>query len=387
MNELLFLLLPIAAGYGWYMGRRSAAQSEKTQRQDFSEKYVAGLNYLLSDQADKAVDLFIEMIQVDSETIDTHLALASLFRRRGEVERAIKLHQNLVQRPNITQEQRDLAFYELGQDFMMAGLYDRAEQAYLELIDSESFRTQALNQLLTIYESMREWQKAINIAEKHDERTRLAPTIAHYYCQLATDYQTAKQLKNARKALNNALKMDKQCVRASYLLAKLAVEQEQLAEAARWFMRIFHQDPEFMPCFLAEMESCIIAAEGEDAWMALLVEAVEKSAGASVAIRLSELLCEQDHADQAEQLMLSQLQRAPTLKGFHHYMGFHIERAEAGHARDSLQWLRGLVGHQLNDKPKFQCRHCGYSGNYLHWQCPSCKSWGQIKPLRGLDGE
>ena len=160
MLELLFLLLPIAAGYGWYMGRRSVRQDTQQQSNQFSRQYVAGLNYLLSDESDKAVDLFIQLLEVDSETIETHLSLGNLFRQRGEVDRAIKIHQNLVAR-ELTREQRQLALQELARDFLAAGLLDRAEALWKELCEDSDFEETALAQLLIIHQQLRDWDKAI----------------------------------------------------------------------------------------------------------------------------------------------------------------------------------------------------------------------------------
>lgn len=153
MLELLFLLLPIAAGYGWYMGRRSVRQDTQKQSNQFSRQYVAGLNYLLSDESDKAVDLFIQLLEVDSETIETHLSLGNLFRQRGEVDRAIKIHQNLVTR-QLTREQRQLALQELARDFLAAGLLDRAEALWNELCDDSDYEETALAQLLIIHQQL-----------------------------------------------------------------------------------------------------------------------------------------------------------------------------------------------------------------------------------------
>lgn len=164
MLELLFLLLPIAAAYGWYMGNRSASNNRQEQSNHMSRQYVAGLNMLLSDESDKAVDIFIELLQVDSETIDTHLALGNLFRSRGEVERAIKIHQNLIARPNLTIEQRNLSLQQLAKDYMVAGLFDRAEKIFGQLLDEPDYRKSALQQLLDIYQRTREWEKAIDMA-------------------------------------------------------------------------------------------------------------------------------------------------------------------------------------------------------------------------------
>lgn len=161
MLELLFLLLPIAAAYGWYMGNRSARQDKQEQSHQISRQYVRGLNLLLSEQSDKAVDHFIELLQVDDETIDTHLALGNLFRSRGEVDRAIRIHQNLISREGLTVDQKNLALQQLAKDYMVSGFFDRAEKIFEQLIEEPEHREQALQQLVTIYQQTREWNKAI----------------------------------------------------------------------------------------------------------------------------------------------------------------------------------------------------------------------------------
>ena len=166
MFELLFLLLPIAAAYGWYMGDRNAKQKYIDQSNRLSREYVDGLNFLLSNQKDKAVDLFLDMLKEDEGTLEAHLTLGNLFRSRGEIDRAIRIHQALLESSSLTFEQRLLAIQQLGRDYMGAGLYDRAEEMFLQLIDEEDFQQSALQQLIIIYQSTSEWINAINIATK-----------------------------------------------------------------------------------------------------------------------------------------------------------------------------------------------------------------------------
>ena len=159
MLELLFLLLPVAAAYGWYMGRRSAQQDKQQEANRLSREYVAGVNFLLSNQQDKAVDLFLDMLKEDSNTVEAHLTLGNLFRSRGEVDRAIRIHQALMESASLTFEQRLLAVQQLGRDYMAAGLYDRAEDMFSQLTDEEDFRVSALQQLLVIHQATSDWQK------------------------------------------------------------------------------------------------------------------------------------------------------------------------------------------------------------------------------------
>ncbi|MDG2676726.1 lipopolysaccharide assembly protein LapB, partial [Vibrio sp. 977] len=225
MLELLFLLLPIAAAYGWYMGHRSAQQDKQKQSHQISRQYMAGLNLLLSDQSDKAVDHFIELLQVDNETIDTHLALGNLFRSRGEVDRAIRIHQNLISRSGLTLDQKNLALQQLAKDYMVSGFLDRAEKIFEQLVEEPDYKEAALQQLVTIYQQTREWEKAIHyanqLAKMGNQRSRMRTNIAHFWCEIAmldqADGNTNKAIQHFKKALSE----DPKCVRASISLGRI----------------------------------------------------------------------------------------------------------------------------------------------------------------------
>ena len=386
MLEALFLLLPVAVAYGWYMGRRSIAHQQQDQKQALSQQYVAGLNYLLSDDADKAVDLFIEMMEVDTDTIDTHMALASLFRRRGEVERAIKLHQNILERAHLSKEQHQLTMLELARDFSATGLLDRAEAIYKKITGSRQVGEQATRELVCIYQSLREWPKAIHFAEKLKADKTNAKNIAQYYCQHAEELLTIDS-EGSFQYLRKALKADPLCVRASIMLGYWHKRGEQYPKAVEHFQRVLEQDIDFVSEVILPLEECYRQLGNMSAFDHFLLKANERGAGATSVIALADHLKQQHMAEDAEVLELTQLRRHPSLKGFLHYMQYHVDRAESVGAKESLETLRTLVKQQLEAKPKYRCRSCGFSGNVLQWQCPSCKSWGQTKPVRGLDGE
>ncbi|MBW8192369.1 lipopolysaccharide assembly protein LapB [Neiella marina] len=386
MLELLFLLLPVAAAYGWYMGRRSAAQQQKDQQQQLSEKYVSGLNYLLSDEADKAVDLFIEMIKVDSDTIDTHMALASLFRKRGEVERAIKLHQNILERTSLSQEQHRLAVFELARDFSAVGLLDRAEALYKTIAGKRDIGEKATRELVSIYQSMRDWPSAIQYAERLPADCGMGQQIAQLYCQLGEELPTEKS-DQAIKLFKRALRTDPNCVRASIMAGQWYLQREQYQTAIEQLQHVLNQDVNMVSEVIVPLENCYRQLGETSQLQHFLMTAVERGAGASTVISLAELLKQQDLSEDAELLELTQLRRYPSLKGFFHYMDYHLAKAMDQEAKASLVMLQHLVGQQLAVKPKYRCLSCGFAGNVLQWQCPSCKSWGETKPVRGLDGE
>ena len=388
MLELLFLLLPIAAGYGWYMGRRSVRQDTQQQSNQFSRQYVAGLNYLLSDESDKAVDLFIQLLEVDSETIETHLSLGNLFRQRGEVDRAIKIHQNLVAR-QLTREQRQLALQELARDFLAAGLLDRAEALWKELCEDSDFEETALAQLLIIHQQLRDWDKAIEVAIRLQkfQGKKLAEPISHFYCE-----QAESALRDGDKAagiakFKRALAAHPACARASLRLADLSMEEGKYEEASKDLLRVFEQDMDFASEAMPRLLDCYQQLGRTQELIPLLEKAVEDHAGVSVTLALANLVEARDGLSQARALVLRQLRRHPSMKGFYQLVGFQLASAEEGPAKESLELLQQLVGEQIKIKSTHKCRQCGFATHSLFWQCPSCRQWGSIKPIRGLDGE
>jgi len=389
MLELLFLLLPVAAAYGWYMGNRSARYDKQKQSNQISRQYVTGLNLLLSDQSDKAVDHFIELLQVDDETIDTHLALGNLFRSRGEVDRAIRIHQNLISRSGLTIEQKNIALQQLAKDFMVSGLLDRAERIFMQLLEEPDHREAALGQLVVIYQQTREWQKAIDyaLALVKMGKNRFKKDIAHYYCELAMLEQADNNQKRTIGLLKKALAEDPKCVRASIHLGKIYLADEEYARTASYMEMVLEQDSNFVGEVLPTLADCYHHLGREDELLDFLQKCIAKKAGVSAELMLAQLVAQHEGVAAAQVLLTRQLIKNPTMKGFYRLMDYHLAEAEEGRARDSLTTLQSMVGEQLKVKPHHRCRKCGFSTHSLYWHCPSCKGWGTIKPIRGLDGE
>ncbi|MBY6062988.1 lipopolysaccharide assembly protein LapB [Pseudidiomarina sediminum] len=385
MLELLFLLLPVAAAYGWFMGRNSVRNEERREQEEFSKQYVTGLNLLLSDQPDKAVDLFIELLDVDSDTLETHWTLGKLFRRRGEVDRAIKIHQNLTSRPNITETQRRHAMFELGLDYLAAGIFDRAEEMLLAMQNDKAFAAQCQRHLLELYESTHEWDKAIKVALKLARNDASAePLVAQLYCELASKQDDPKL---AEKYYQKARKHDPDSARAALSLGRMWYEQGEISKAQRILMSILDADPAFISEALPVLQACFRSENDEAGFVRFLHQCVRDANSTTAAILLSEAIASNNSIEEAEQFMQSALLRNPTMKGFHQLMDFHIRAADVGKARNSLEVLQKLVQQQMQQRPKYRCRHCGFSGSTLYWHCPSCRAWGEIKPITGLDGD
>lgn len=386
MIEILFLLLPIAAGYGWYMGRRSVRQKQTNQRKQMSRDYFTGLNFLLSNESDKAVDLFISMLDVDDETIDTHLSLGSLFRKRGEVDRSIRIHQNLIARPSLTIEQRDIAMMELGKDYLAAGFYDRAEEIFTNLVNQDDHSEEAETQLITIYQVTKEWQKAIDIIKKLTRKRQqtLKHDSANFYCELAAEVQEGSAQLTYLLA---ARKVDPNCGRALLTLATLYLKLNDIKSCKHSINQLLNVDIDLFPDCLTIAEQVYQINNDNLGYQELLTEAIEKGAGASTAVTLAQHMIAQGDAQEAEKLILSGLMRHPTMKSFQHLMKMHVKQAEDGQAKNSLSMLEQLVEQQIKFRPAYRCGECGFPSHRLYWQCPSCKNWGSIKRIKGLDGE
>ncbi|WON78698.1 lipopolysaccharide assembly protein LapB [Serratia sp. UGAL515B_01] len=389
MLELLFLLLPVAAAYGWYMGRRSAQQDKQHEANRLSREYVTGVNFLLSNQQDKAVELFLDMLKEDSNTVEAHLTLGNLFRSRGEVDRAIRIHQALMESACLTFEQRLLAIQQLGRDYMAAGLYDRAENMFSQLVNEEEFRISALQQLLTIYQATSDWQKAIDVAERLVKlgKDKQRFEIAHFYCELALQAMGSDDLDKAMSLLKRAASADKQCARVSVMVGRIFMAQEDFAKAIEVLKRVLDQDKEFVSESLPMLHECYKNLPQQKGWTEFLKRCVEENTGATAELMLAELIEQREGRDTAQAYINRQLQHHPTMRVFYRLMDYHLADAEDGRAKESLLLLRDMVGEQLRTKPRYRCHKCGFTAHSLYWHCPSCRAWASVKPIRGLDGQ
>lgn len=388
MINLWPFLLPAAAWSGWWLARRNNAASEIQVDNYLSREYVLGLNYLLNEQPDKAVDLFIKLLEVDSETVETHLALGSLFRRRGEVDRAIRIHQNLIARPQLSTLQRKEALMALGQDYMSAGLFDRAERIYLQAVElGEAPEPTSLYSLLAIYEQEKAWEKALDTTKQLEHATQISLHVqsAHYYCELASVSLKHNDYGKAHKAIDRALSVDKASVRASLMAAHLDIASQRYKEAIGSLKKIPEQDPEFLNEIIEPFVECHRQLDTMDECIDYLEETLSHHPRASVIFVIGEYLRQEKNLDLAIDFVAAELSRYPSIRGLNHLIEWHLESAH-GKVRDKLSMLHDITTKLLENKPIYRCGHCGFSGKLLYWQCPGCKQWSRIKPIHGLEG-
>ena len=389
MIHLWPLLLPAAAWSGWWVASRNYSIKEKRTGNHFSREYVVGLNYLLNEQPDKAVDVFIKLLEVDSDTVETHLALGSLFRRRGEVDRAIRIHQNLIARPQLSLSQRKEALMALGQDYMSAGVFDRAERIFIEVVSLGGGReTSSLHGLLAIYQQEKAWEKALDVIKKLEVSTgnSMHAQAAHYYCEMATHALKSNTYDKAYTAIKQALAVDRQSVRASLMLANIEMKNGRYKQAIRALKSVPEQDAEFLTEIIEPFVHCHRELEAMDECVDYLEQTLSEHPRASVIFVVGEYLRHEKSMDFAIDFVSSQLSRHPSIRGLNRLIYWHLESAN-GKVRDKLQMLYDITSKFLENKPIYRCGHCGFGGKLLHWHCPSCKQWSRMKPIHGLEGD
>jgi lipopolysaccharide assembly protein B len=389
MLELLFLLLPVAAGYGWVMGRNSVRQAQRKQSSILSKHYYRGLNFLLSDEPDKAVDTLIKMIDLDSDTVETHIAMGKFFRHRGELDRAIRVHQNLVSKEEISASQRESALKELGRDYVLAGFLERAENAFLQLLNSEKHFLEAQTQLFNIYQTTKEWGRAIELAENMinagGDSDELCTRVAHFYCEQAQIEWRKGNTAQAQSYLQEALKVDGKAVRPYLMLGELAIDNKEYEQAIDYLAQVPERDIAWLSEAIPLIEKCTEKLLNHQKLEKLLNQYWQQCASAYLA--KVKLVAKEESSVIAADLLLQQLREHPTMKGFKTLMGLYIEQQHNDDSTNSLRLLKELVEEQIKLRPKYRCLSCGFSGSQVHWLCPSCKKWGAVKPIKGLDGE
>ena len=385
---VLFLLLPVAALSGWYLASRKNARKPGHERRNIPPEYLKGLNFVLNEQQDKAIEVFIRMLEVDSDTVETHLALGNLFRRRGEVDRAIRIHQNLIARPALDNEQRSLALLELGTDYMRSGLLDRAEVLFQELVDSNQYTAQALGELLDIYQQEKEWKNAINVARRLEAVSgdRLDHEVAQFYCELAELELNGAAEKEARNYIKRALNTDPRCVRASILEGRLEQKQERYKAAIRAYKRVVKQDIEYLPEVIEQMLNCYRENGKLQECVDYLTELVKDYSGVTPVLYLTGLIEESRGTDAAISYISAQLKKRPTVRGVDKLVDYILARADK-ELRDQIESVKELTDSLQEINSVYKCNQCGFDAIRLHWLCPSCKRWNTIKRVHGVTGE
>ena len=380
--ELWMLLsIPFFFGLGWIAARVDIRELVSESR-SLPRGYFKGLNHLLNDQPDKAIDSFIEIVKLDPESADMHFALGNLFRRRGETERAIRVHQNLLARPDLPSEQKAHAQYELGMDYLKAGLLDRAEETFNLLVDTP-FEVQARRALLEIYQREKEWRRAIDVAVGLQESGAGArqKEIAQFYCELAQDALVHLQPSDAMQLLDKALQADRSSVRATILIGDAQLAQGDTEAAIMTWRRVEHQSVPHVALVAARLMDGYRKVGRPQEGVNLLRSYLAEASSIDLIEVVFKAVIELDGVEAAKQLVIEELRRNPTLLGLDKLLEARLMDAPA-HVWEELSMVKNLVQRYTQKLARYQCSHCGFKARQFYWQCPGCSRWETYPPRR-----
>ena len=384
--ELWWLLvLPAFFVSGWLAARIDIRQLMRESRR-LPRSYFTGLNFLLNEQPDKAIEAFLEAARVDPETIELHFALGSLFRRRGETDRAIRVHKHLIERDasltQLTEEQRLHALAELGQDYLKAGLLDRAEEIFLRLRGTLRDE-EALRNLLEIYQQEKEWDKAIGIAEQmpgHVDHL-WQKEIAEFHCELAASDLLNSRPDAARQRLETALATNRKCVRATLMLGELEAKVGSGETALRTWQTIEQQHPVYLALAAERMIGVFRSLGREDDGIALLRGYLERHASLDLLDTAFQAELAVHGPEAAYTLVRDELRRNPTLLGLDKLLEAQVLLAPP-ERRGDLELVKNLIHNHTRRVARYRCDDCGFKARQFHWRCPACGGWETFPPRR-----
>jgi len=386
------LMITSGALIGWILSRREDRQASRA-----TQDYLAGVNFLVKDQPDRAVEAFLRAVKVERDMVETQFALGALFRRRGELERAIRVHSDLLKRDALEPSFREQAAYALAQDYQRAGLMDRAEELYQSLVHSKNYRLVVLADLINLYEMEREWQKAIDVHKTLAEESSVDQpmAMAHYYCELAEAALQDRRLEDVRAALKSAFKVDKAFARARVIQVRLGLAEltasamaapasvaSQLAVLTDLIKTETRLTTELLPLVIALVELLTDPARRELAYEQLIQEL--RSHPASVDALAQAVMIQDRFESPALQALVAQyVLKDPWVGGLLNAFGVKVDKPETA----TLQSVGKLMKRQVLSKPRYRCGECGFTSRLFFWQCPGCRHWDAWESLTLTEGQ
>lgn len=388
-NILIYVLLLIAVIAGWVFGRFSVRKrrTKNPATDSIFADYFVGLNYLLNDEPDEAIDTFIKALEINSDTVETHLALGALLRRRGKVDKAIKVHQTLLARQGLDKRFFDATRLQLASDYITAGLLDRAERLLREIEqEGGSAREEALQQLVTIYQTEKEWESALDSVRAllqlpgFKKDTALRSVAAHYCCELAEGLLQQNQLNRAREQIRAAFAFDRKHVRTSLLLAKLEQRLGNTEVAVKELIKVRANHAQFSSHVLDTLAEWDRSNFLEIELETILAEQLATNPDRHIVVHLANRIQSRRGNTEAIAFLEQHQNQYPSLLGLVALLRMHLANSD-GPVADDLNKLKDRLDAQLNKQYSYQCGHCGYESRNLHWLCPSCQRWDKTGPI------
>jgi len=377
----MLLVFPLFFVMGWLAARIDIKQL-LSESSALPRSYFEGLNFLLNEEQDKAIEAFIEVVKVDPQTIELHFALGSLFRRRGEVDRAIRMHLNLVERTDLEENKRQQAIFELAQDYLKAGILDRAEALLLKL-KATQYAKAALDLLLDLYQKEKDWLKAIDITHRLSliSNQPYNQQSANFYCELAAAEITQNKIDAARAHLEQALAANPHAVRATIMSGDLDNAEENYTQAIATWQHIEQQNPQYLPLVAERLLHAYEQINRTEEGIAKLQQYLKLYPSLDLVNVLFAIILQRDGAEPAYTLVRDELQRNPTLLGLDKLLEARLLEAPAEHRAD-IEMVKKLVHQRTRSLAMYRCVNCGFKARQFYWHCPACYGWETYSPRR-----
>jgi len=354
-------------------------QTHKRQQSTLSSEYFKGLNYLLNDEQGKALDIFVKLVESNWDTIDTHFALGKIYRKNGEMDKAIKIHQGLIARPSLPEQYRSKILLELGYDYLGAGWFDRAEGLFKEVLIQDKKSKEARHNLILIYQQEKDWFKAIDIAvDLFTENPAVTgPMIAQYYCELADIAKIKGDISQLENHANKALRYDAACVRASILLADQAKASGDDKKAIKLYEAIEKQDAESIILVIDSMLECYTNLSSENKLYEYLLDLQKRHENLFLQTVIVSVLEKSQGKQAAIEYLSDKVKHQPSLAGIQKLVSYKEKEIDADEVFADLDKAISVM---QKDSVEYRCQKCGFSTNTHYWLCPSCNHWGRVKP-------
>jgi lipopolysaccharide biosynthesis regulator YciM len=378
----MLLIFPLFFGMGW-LAARIDIKELLSESSVLPNSYFQGLNFLLNEQQDKAIEAFIEVVKVDPQTVELHFALGSLFRRRGEVDRALRMHHNLVDRADLDDDKRQHAIFELAQDYLKAGILDRAESLFSEL-ENTKYAKQSMEFLLELFQKEHDWFKAITVAKRLAQVSgeSYSGLAAFFYCEMASEENEAGNFASAREHLQQALRVDQNSVRATMMLGDMLASEGRHADAIDTWKGIESQDAQYLPLVAERLLNAYRSLDREADGIALLREYLNKYHSLDMMNVVFTGVLKSEGSSAAYQLVRNELKRNPTLLGLDKLLEARLLEMP-GEMRADVELVKDLVHKRTRNLATYHCAHCGFKARQFYWHCPACQAWGSYSPRRG----
>ena len=370
-------IIPVAVGFLWLLFRTK--QTHKKQQSTLSSEYFKGLNYLLNDEQGKALDVFVKLVESNWDTIDTHFTLGKIYRKNGEMDKAIKIHQGLIARPSLPERYRSKILLELGYDYLGAGWFDRAEGLFKEVLIQDEKSKEARHNLILIYQQEKDWFKAIDIAvDLFSENPAVTgPMIAHYYCELADISRTKGDISQLEINANKALRYDSACVRATILLADQVKASGEDKKAIKIYQSIEKQDAESMILVIDSLLECYENLSQQDKLYEYLVALQNRHENLFLQNVIASVLEKSEGKKAAIGYLSDKIKHQPSLAGLQKLVAYKEKDIDAD---EVFSDLTAAISIMQKDSVEYKCQKCGFSTNTHYWLCPGCNHWGSVKP-------